>query len=227
MRVILAFLLLAACAARPLTEAELAFSDTVLGPALDPAEVRITRGAVVGLLPATVKPKPRDTCRSRLSPPLSKPRQGTFPAMAIEDTIFYTRKFWRDDFLKGYPEEMDLREAMRLAHELTHAWQWQARELTGYHPLRASMEHIEKDDPYLVDIDPGRRFLDYGYEQQGVIIEEFVCCRALDPDAPRTEMLHGLVTQVFPAAARRIDTPQSGIRLKWEGVKTEGICRTG
>ena len=33
-----------------------------------------------------------------------------------------------------------LSEAMLLAHEMTHVWQWQNRKRTGYHPLRAAAE---------------------------------------------------------------------------------------
>ena len=37
-----------------------------------------------------------------------------------------------------------------------------------------------------------------GYEQQGAIMEEFVCCRALDPSGARTERLYGILRDVFP-----------------------------
>ena len=221
---LLALALLAACATRPLTETELAFTETVQGPALDTSDVRIVKGAAVGLLPATIPVRPRTTCREKLFPPLTEPVSGTFPAMALADRVYYTRRFWQDDFLKGYPDALDLKEAMRLAHELTHVWQWQARAKTGYHPLKASLEHIEQDDPYLLEIDPGKDFLDYGYEQQGVIVEEFVCCRALDPDGRRTEDLRTLVAQVFPAAARREATNLGEILLPWDGVELGGIC---
>jgi hypothetical protein len=119
---------------------------------------------------------------------------------------------------------MELTDAMRLAHELTHVWQWQRRDLTGYHPYKASLEHVELDDPYLLEIDPARGFLDYGYEQQGVIVEEFVCCRALDPEGTRTEALYRLVAEVFPAAARRDPAASGAIGLPWAGAETRGIC---
>jgi hypothetical protein len=57
-----------------------------------------------------------------------------------------------------------------------------------------------------------------------VIVEEFVCCRALDPDGARTAELHRLVAEVFPAAARREATIAVDIRLPWAGAQTEGIC---
>ena len=217
-------LILAACAARPLTDAEQAFTDTVLGDEIDTSRVRLVKGAVVGLLPAVVPVRPQTTCREKLSPPITEPQPGIFPAMAVSHRVFYTRRFWKEDFLSGYPGALDLREAMRLAHELTHVWQWQARDLTGYHPLKASREHIAQDDPYLVEIDPSRPFLDYGYEQQGVIVEEFVCCRALDPDGKRTRELTSLVTQVFPAAARQESVPSESVSLPWDGVETRNIC---
>ena len=221
--VLIALTLLAACSARPLTETERAFTETVMGPALDTSDVRIVKGAVVGLMPATIQPRPRTTCREKLNPPRDMPVQGTFPAFAHGHTVYYTSRFWRDDFLAEYPEAMELRQAMRLAHELTHVWQWQAREITGYHPFKASAEHIAKDDPYLLEIDPEKRFLDYAYEQQGVIVEEFVCCRALDPDGARTAELHDLVSEVFPATAAGA-VPEANISLRWDGVETKNIC---
>lgn len=221
---LLALVLLAACAARPLTETERAFTGTIMGPALDTGDVRIVKGAVVALIPKTIPPRPRTTCREKLNPPRSEPAKGVFPAFATGETVYYATRFWRADFLKGYPEGMELRHAMRLAHELTHVWQWQARAETGYHPLKASFEHIEKDDPYLLTLDPQKRFLDYAYEQQGVIVEEFVCCRALDPDGARTARLRALVGQVFPAPAATETVARSAIRLPHEGVETRGIC---
>ena len=112
---------------------------------------------------------------------------------------------------------------MLLAHELTHIWQWQNRASTGYSPLRAASEHTISDDPYLFEIDTPRKFGDFGYEQQGSIVEEFVCCRALAPQAPRTKRLHGLISQMMPVAPLP-QTRQSDVRLPWDGVELKGIC---
>lgn len=219
-----ALLLLPGCAERPLTASERAFTATVMGPAIDADAVRIVHGSASGLVETTIPARPRTTCREMLSPPRTEPARGRYPAMAIGERVYYARDFWRDDFLAGYPEALDLRQAMRLAHELTHVWQWQRRDATGYHPFKASLEHVESDDPYLVEFDPRKPFLDYGYEQQGVIVEEFVCCRALDPDGARTEALHRLVREAFPAAARRVEDGPGRIELEWEGVERRGIC---
>ena len=48
---------------------------------------------------------------------------------------------------------------MLFAHEMTHVWQWQNRQATGYSPLRAAREHDFKADPYLYDISTKTRFL--------------------------------------------------------------------
>jgi hypothetical protein len=88
---------------------------------------------------------------------------------------------------------------MFLAHEMTHVWQWQNRGLTGYHPARAFVEQVAVDDPYLFAED-GRRFLDYGYEQQASLVEEYLCCATLAPEGARTERLRRLLREVMPVA---------------------------
>ncbi len=220
----LVFLIVAGCASRPLSPSEEAFADTIMGPALATEDVRLVKGAVVGLLPVTVTPRPQTTCREKLFPPLTKPIQGQFPAFARRQTVYYSRPFWSEDFLREYPEKIDLDQAMRLAHELTHVWQWQERRRNGYSPFAAAWEHVGPGDPYLIDIDENLAFSDYAWEQQGSIVEEFVCCRALDPEGARTEKLTQLVAQVFPAAARRSSVANGGVVVPWKGVETEGIC---
>ena len=87
---------------------------------------------------------------------------------------------------------------MLFAHEITHVWQWQNRATTGYSPLRAAREHEGGADPYLYDINTKAGFLDYGYEQQASIVEEFVCCAALDPTGSRTQRLEALISETMP-----------------------------
>ncbi len=123
----------------------------------------------------------------------------------------------------GLPDKIGLIAAMLLSHELTHVWQWQNRKTTGYSPLKAASEHERGADPYLFDLERNPKFGDYGYEQQGSIVEEFVCCRALAPTAPRTKRLHALISQVMPVAPLP-DRRQSDVRMPWDGVELKGIC---
>jgi hypothetical protein len=123
----------------------------------------------------------------------------------------------------AYPDRLYLIEAMLLAHELTHVWQWQNRKTTGYSPWRAAAEHGTSDDPYLFDLDGAPDFLSYGFEQQGAIVEEYVCCRALAPEAARTRRLHGMLKAAFPVSdlpARR----DSDVYLPWKQAELRGIC---
>ena len=218
-------LALAACGARPLTEGERAFAETVVGRAVALDEVVIVRGSASALIPTTVPVRPRDTCRTRIAPPRDRPVPGLYPAFVLGDRIHVARDFWARDFAPDYPDALQLEAAMRLAHELVHVWQWQARGLTGYGPQRALAEHVALDDPYLTELEPGRGFLDYGWEQQGALVEEFVCCRALDPAAPRTNRLAALVGEVFPEAERRPRVPPAAVRLRWPEAERTGICR--
>ena len=222
--VLLAALALSACASRPLTPSEQAFASTIMEGEIDVSRVRVIRGAVVGLIPVTIQPRPQTTCREKLYPPLTEPVEAQFPAFVRRERVYYTRRFWEDDFLAQYPERLDLDQAMRLAHELTHVWQWQERERTGFAPLTAALEHLGNADPYQINGDLRLKFTDYGFEQQGAIVEEFVCCRVLDPNGARTARIAELVGQVFPAARRMTEVPVSGIEIPWSGAPVKGIC---
>ena len=224
MRWLFLILLLAACTSRPLTDAERAFLQTVHGDAVDMEKVRVARGSISSAFEVDIPPRPRTTCRERIFRPRSGPEVLIFPGLTLDSTMYFTDPFWEDDFVRGYPNALPLRDAMRLAHEMTHVWQWQARARTRYHPLKAVGEHISENDPYLVDFDPDRPFLSYAWEQQGTLVEEFVCCRALDPDSEKTRALHAMLSQPFPGLARRETVALADVELPWDGAEPRGIC---
>ena len=216
-------LLLSSCG-RTLTEAEIAFSDTIHGDELDVSKVRLIHGAPTRAVTFTRPVRPRVTCRENIFPPSkSETVTGKPAAVALWNRVLFDRDWYLDDYLPEYPDEIGLIAAMLLAHELTHVWQWQNREKTGYSPLKAAREHQRSADPYLFDTSNDAGFLDYGYEQQGSIVEEFVCCRALDPTGARTERLHDLISQAMPVAPLPQSRPYS-VRLPWDGVELDGIC---
>lgn len=225
MRLIAVLLLLAACAQRPLTEAERGFLETVHGDAVDYAAIRVVRGSISSAFDADIPERPRTTCRERIFPPFSGRRTIIFPGLTLDSNLYFTEPFWSEDYAAGYPGRLPLNDAMRLAHEVTHVWQWQARAETRYHPLKAVSEHVSQDDPYLVEFDPDRPFLSYAWEQQGTLVEEFVCCRALDPESPKTAALHAMLSQHFPGLARRDVVALADVELPWDGAEPRGICR--
>jgi hypothetical protein len=217
------FLLLLAACGRPLAPGEVAFAQMLKGPSFDPSGVRL-HGDLVPPSPVTLPAPPRKTCRQRLfPPPQGDTIRGQTGAMAIFGNVHFRDDLYTDDFTAGWPETLPLAHAMLFAHEMVHVWQWQNRALTGYHPLRAAFEHVRTPDPYLFDPDTSARFLDYGYEQQGAIMEEYVCCRALAPEAARTARLHAMLSEVFtpPPLDQRLAT---NILIPWRGADIGDIC---
>ncbi len=214
---------LVACG-RPMTPNEIQFARTLHGDQLDIEQVRLHDGAPTKAVTFRRKARPRTTCRERIAPPPTTEIVTAKPAaVALWNTVLFDKDWFLDDYLPDYPDTVGLVAAMLLAHELTHVWQWQNRGRTGYSPLRAASEHQSGTDPYLFDIKEDPKFLDFGFEQQGGIVEEFVCCRFLDPTAPRTARLHALISQEMPVAP----LPQSrehNVRLPWDGVEVKGIC---
>lgn len=218
--------IIAACG-RPVSDGEAEFLSLIHGDELDLNRLRIHEGAPLSQVTFRRKPRPRVTCRERILPPAKDEIVTSSPAaLALFNRIFYVQDWYVDDYMPAYPERLYLVEAMLLAHEATHVWQWQQRAKTGYHPLRAAAEHRASEDPYLFDLSTdqsARRFLDFGYEQQGAIVEEYVCCRALDPTGKRTQRLHEMLKGAMPVT----DLPQSresDVYLPWKGVDVRAIC---
>ncbi|CAM4087054.1 hypothetical protein [Palleronia rufa] len=223
-RILLFLILLSACG-RPLSPGERAFVRGVQGPAIDGSRVRVHGVNPLYAFPMTRPPRPYVTCRERIYPPETAPVEVRVAATVLLNRIFVAGPVFRPDFLAGYPETADLPAMMLLAHELTHVWQWQRRDLTGYTPLKVAQEHGSDADPYVFDLSENRPFLSYPYEQQAGLVEEFVCCRALDPEAPRTGQLHRLLTPVFPALARRELVRKSNSAPANRNAPQRGICQ--
>ncbi len=215
---------------RPLTETEKAFLSGIHGTQLNTRSIRFHDGNPGGQVTFRIPVRPRTTCQERIWPPQTKERTVTVSpgATAIFHRVLFRKDLYLDDYVPEWPQKIGLVQAMLLAHEATHIWQWQNRERTGYSPLKALREHATQADPYLFNPDgEDRRFLDFGYEQQGAIVEEYICCRLLDPAADRTARLHQLLEQELPVS--RLDElllQTESILLPWSGAETAGICST-
>lgn len=215
------FLILAACG-RPLTPAEKTFAAQIHGPTIDTSRIRAIHGSPVGSITYQRPKRPRLACRELIlpEPPTEMVTVGPV-AMVIHNKVFYARDWYLEDYLQNYPNEMNLLTAMLFAHEITHVWQWQNRATTGYSPLRAAREHEGGADPYLYDINTRTDFLEYGYEQQASIVEEYVCCATLDPDAARTKRLETLLKGAFPL--QKLSIPDT-VYLPSKEAQIKGIC---
>ena len=216
-------MVLAACG-RPMTDSETAYARTIYGETLDVSKVRIVDGAPTRAVTFRRPARPRVTCRERILPPITDEIVTSKPAaVALFNHVLFDEDWYLDNYLPDYPDQIGLIAAMLFAHELVHVWQWQNRRTTGYTPLRAAFEHNGARDPYLFDLEEERQFSEFGFEQQGAIMEEFVCCRALDPTAPRTERLHALISQALPVQPLP-EARTYAVGLPWEGVELQGIC---
>lgn len=225
MRFALLFLMILTACGRPLTPTEEAFARTIHGDTLDTAKIRLVDGAPTRAVTFRREPRPRTTCRERILPPRTDEIVTSKPAaVALWNRILFDKDWYLDDYLPDYPDQIGLVATMLFAHEMVHVWQWQNRRETGYTPLRAAFEHDGARDPYLFDLDTNPKFSDFGFEQQGAIMEEFVCCRALDPTAPRTERLHRLIAGAMPVAPLP-EVREHNVLLPWDGVEIGGICR--
>ena len=223
-RLLLLALVVSACG-RQLTDTERAFATSIHGSALDLDRVRLVEGAPLGSVTFKREPRPRVTCRERISPPATGQIVTAKPAaVAVYNRVYFTRDWYLENYAPDFPDRLYLVEAMLLAHELTHVWQWQNRHVTGYHPLRAAAEHGGGRDPYLFSLEEQQDFLSFGFEQQGAIVEEYVCCRALAPDAARTKRLHDMLAAAFPVSALPTAGRESNVYLPWSGAEIRGIC---
>jgi hypothetical protein len=224
LRAVLILMLVTACG-RSLTVSEKAFALSIHGDQLDVSRVRLIKGAPVGSVTFKRKARPRLACRERILPPGKAEIVTVSPAaVTLFNKVYFTQDWYATNYQPDYPERIHLIAAMLFAHEMTHVWQWQNRARTGYSPLRAAAEHGQSDDPYLFDLAGAPDFLTYGYEQQGAIVEEYVCCRALDPDAARTKRLHSMLSGAFPVSDSPGAWKGADVKVPWKDAKIKGIC---
>lgn len=224
MRFALLLLVLLAACGRPLSPGETALAQSLFGDELNPKPVRIASFKALSKVTAKRPKRPRVACREKIWPEPTTDIVTTFTAAFVTfNRINMADELYRDDYLPDHPKRISLPAAMLIGHELTHVWQWQNRDRTGYHPLKAAAEHRPGTDPYLLDLTAGD-FLSHGFEQQGAIVEEYVCCRALDPQGARTQRLHQMLSATFPV--QRLEDRLKGVEigLPWAGVQPKGIC---
>ncbi len=217
------FMLVAACG-RPLTENERSFLRGLHGPTLSTENIRISRAPFVGMFRVRYPARPRTTCREQIAPPPDGPwLEGSVAGMAGKRRIYVNPDWYLPDYLPDYPQGLNLAAAMFFAHEMTHIWQYQNRRITGYHPFRGLSEHEPGRDPYLFDDSAAQSFLEYGYEQQASIVEEYLCCILLDPGGSRTGRLRRMLSEVMEPADLTQPISQH-VTLPWGGVQRMGIC---
>lgn len=85
-----------------------------------------------------------------------------FAAMTKVTIVRGARIFWAN----APDEALTPSQRGHLAHELVHVWQYRALGRTGIELLASRI--------YGYALDPARRFLSYGYEQQAAIVEDYV-----------------------------------------------------
>ena len=198
--IVLFCLTLAACG-RPLTPNEAQFAEDLFGDEIDVDAVRIAHfpGYVPSPRPMPDEPifivgTERACVRERVAAGERQPPS----AFALWNMMQFDRELYAADMALQYPERARFPTTFILAHELTHVWQWQNRERTGYAPWRAVMEAVLRTDPYFSTADDAPVFLSFGYEQQAAMITDFVCFTTSNPDHPRRQELRDLILPVLP-----------------------------
>ncbi len=195
---------LAACA-RPLSENERRFAADIIGPTLDVGKVRIAHG-FTPLPPAPETPDLDDlypvsrenTVTGLCERAAPEPRSGPPPGWALWNRVHFSHEFYRADLAPEWPNAARFPQALVLAHELVHVWQWQHRDVTGYRPTRAALESMMNMDPYFYQPGPDATFLKFGFEQQAALLEDYICHALYDPAAPRRAELRPLLAPYFP-----------------------------
>lgn len=184
---------------RPLTEAETRFAKDLFGASLDTSKVSVAQGVGITPLYRTVPNSvvlvdgDDDACVRTPQPRGAQPPQ----AFAFRNRINFGSKLYSSDMALTWPRALRVPHALVLAHELTHVWQWQNRETTGYSPGRAVAESWRLADPYYTS--PGSAaFYSFGYEQQAALVADYVCFTVSNPSHPRHAELREILAPVFP-----------------------------
>lgn len=150
---------------RPLTSAEIALARSVFGDGLQYDAIRLRRGRLLTLFADGV---------------------------TFQNTVFLSRRIWSADY--GAPEIRLSLKAL-LIHELMHVWQHQ--NLPAYHWTKAAAEHVPdllrlRYGTSVYAYEPGvKPLLEYRYEQQGRMLQDYFMLRELRRDVSVYEAVLG------------------------------------
>jgi len=201
---LLALALLSACA-RPLTPNEALVAKGLFGDTLDAEAVQIKAGVGVLPLPRERKPKPGVEPKAVNAPEglcerkRSTRRHYDWPAaFVLGNSVYFSYSYYAPDAFRGLPESAPWPASVLLAHELVHVWQWQNRDRTAYTPEGAAGETITQVDPYWFDAAGRAEFFALGYEQQGALVQDFVCYALFDRKNPALNDLAAVLRPVLP-----------------------------
>ena len=206
---VLGLWVLAACS-RPLTPLEERFAQDIFGETLDTSVIRVSRG--FGLTPPPTK-MPEEVHVFGVNPEaclrIPRPASDRPPpqAFALWNRMHFGGELYSGEMAAPWPYALRFPNAMILAHELTHVWQWQNRKMTGYTPLRAATESWTAGDPYFWEAGERPAFLSFGYEQQASIVEDYLCFTFANSDHPQREELRVLLEPLFPVVNLDLPVP--------------------
>lgn len=164
---------------RPLTEGEIQLARAVFGSTLDYGLIRLQRGGLLSLYAG---------------------------AVTIQDTIYFNVACYETDF--AHPRVRLTLQAL-LIHELMHVWQYQ--NLSEYHWCKAGLEHISHfgrvydyefrrdsealhtpgDSAQPVRQESAPLLLNFRYEQQGRIMQDYYMLKNLGRDVSLFEKIIG------------------------------------
>lgn len=144
----------------------------------------------------TVSATPDEINRFIESLPGSRSSAGS--AFVVGNTVFMSGQAYAVNFRDGWPPVVNCRLPL-FGHELVHVWQHQNRALTGYSLRRVISEHLRYGSRvYDYKIEPGKGFLDYRFEQQGRIMEDFIRLKTgCETNPGKLKKLQPIVSGVF------------------------------
>lgn len=208
---LLLMLAIGGCISRELTPHEKMFVQATHTNTVAQSKVRIARGVDGKEVRRTLR---KDLQRSALTlkhngkavsvDDLQKALLTGPGAITIGSKIYYRKNYYQANFVPAWPRPLIVNWASLLAHEVTHVWQYQNRRVTGYSLSKIAMEHIRyRENVYHYNIVRGKKFLEYRFEQQGQIIQDWVTCRCMAPNSPKTSELEKLIEAVIPSGPYR------------------------
>jgi len=207
---------LAACG-RQMTDGEIAYSREIISEGLEFGHVRFSGQKAQGIRRAErqlaqelIETPDGEANADRLVSGL--PSLFGADAIAIGNTVYFDRAVYSSDFSTSTFDS----DRWLMAHEVTHVWQWQNRDVTGYTFAKVVSEHLEFGDGvydyHLVD---GKRFTEYRFEQQGAIVQCYAMLRQLRPNDPLTIRHERTIRSEFPLNAL----------LELVGFNNDGVVR--